>query len=143
MQDLFLETSPMSRLSPSTAAKLERIGRTTTNETKESIRQLFEKSGVPPFEPVIEAFLLFGGYCLPFRQEGRFKIARAKAALRMLRVDAGEPCDPALFRIPFGQSERVQSEYSMDGHGHIYEDNLRVAESMAEWVEEWAKTTEC
>ncbi len=129
----------MNSLSRHASEMLDEIGRTETSETEESIRKLFVDSGVPPFNPIIQAFLSFGGYCLPFEREGRFKIARAKAAARMLRSHGDASNDPSRFRMPFGESETVQSHYTIDGHGHLYEDGVQIARSLSEWVEAWAK----
>ena len=135
--------SPLSNLSTSTIKKLEKIGITPTLDTKESIHRLFENSGVPTFDPVIEAFLMFGGYTLPNRDEGRFKIAQAKKALRVFRawikLDSSSTGNPSLFRMPFGHSETIQCVYCMDEEGHVYEDNKRIADLMAQWIEEWAR----
>ncbi|MBL8816308.1 MAG: hypothetical protein JNL58_09775 [Planctomyces sp.] len=130
----------MQNLSKTTIEKLEKIGRTTTAETTESIRQRFVDSKIPQFDPIIEAFLQFGGYSLPFRLEGRFNILRAKAALRMLRFCGEVSNDPLEMRIPFGESETIQAQYTMDGLGRIYEDEIRIAESLANWIEAWANS---
>jgi hypothetical protein len=131
----------MNSPSKSTQEKLEKIGRTATNESETSIRKLFVDSGVPPFDPLVQAFHLYGGYVLPFELDGRFKIARAKRALRMLRLYGVVSSDPLQLRMPFGESKTVQAFYTMDGLGRIYEDERRIAESLADWVEEWAKRT--
>lgn len=123
-----------------TIEKLAKIGRTETGDSEESIRKLFINAGLPLFDPVVQSFEFFGGYVLPFKNEGRFKILRVKAAIRMLRSNGDVSSDPSRFRIPFGESETIQSLYRMDGHGHLYEDELRIAASLAIWVEEWAKS---
>jgi hypothetical protein len=122
-----------------TLEKLAKIGRTETGDSEESIRKMFVKAGLSLFDPVIQSFQFFGGYVLPFKEEGRFRILRVKAAIRMLRLNGDLSTDPSRFRIPFGESETIQSLYSMDGHGHLYEDDLRIADSLAVWVEAWAK----
>jgi hypothetical protein len=125
-------------ISDATLAKLTRIGRGSSNETEDSIRQLFRIKNKPLFEPVVATFLWYGGYCLPFSGNERFKILRAKAAVRDLRFWEPNSCNPTFFRITFGQSETIQCNYLMDGHGHIFEDDVQIAESASDWIEHWA-----
>lgn len=126
-------------ISDATRAKLTRIGRGFSVETEESIRQLFLSKNKPLFEPIVATFLWYGGYCLPFSGNERFKILRAKAAVRGLRFWEPNSCDPTLFRITFGESETIQSTYVMDGHGRIFEDGVQIAESASDWIERWAR----
>lgn len=126
-------------ISDATLAKLTRIGRGASSETEVSIRQLFLNKNKPLFEPVVATFLWYGGYCLPFSSNERFKILRAKAAVRDLRFREPNSCNPTLFRIPFGESETIQSSYLMDGHGRIFEDGVQIAQSASDWIERWAQ----
>lgn len=129
----------MKELSQHASMKLSVIGRSETAETAETLHRLFLEHKLTPFEPVIEAFLRFGGFCLPFEPEGRFKILRAKAAIRQKFGRSIQSDDPSVFRLPFGQSETVQAFYLIDGHGHLFEDDTRIADSLVDWIEKWAK----
>lgn len=126
-------------ISDATLAKLTRIGRGASSETEEAIRQLFLLKNKPLFEPVVTTFLWYGGYCLPFSGNERFKILRAKAAVRDLRFWEPNSSNPTLFRITFGESETIQCSYSMDGFGRIFEDGVKIAESASDWIERWAQ----
>jgi hypothetical protein len=74
----------MKRLSTTASAKLAKIGRTETADTADSLRDLLIKHDMFPFGPVVDTFLHFGGYTLPFPLEGRFKIYRLKDAIKSM-----------------------------------------------------------
>lgn len=128
----------MKQLSSQARNKLDAIGRTETGDSQASVEAMFRKHGLPRFEPVIDAFLEFGGYVLPFDPEGRFKIYRAKQAIRMSSKSINASANPDDFRLIFGESETIQAFYVIDGNGKLFEDNALIATSMTEWIEDWA-----
>ena len=135
----------MKELSPEASAKLLKIGRSPTNQTREVLRKLFSDKGVPVFDSVIETFVQFGGYRLPvpFENGGDFKIYQAKEAIRLMNCRPETTVDPNLFRIPFGESKTIQAYFLMDGNGTLYEDEKPISKSMVDWIERWAKSAKC
>ncbi len=117
---------------------LNAVGHPENLDTPERVEGHFTAAGLPRFPIVIESFCHFGGYVLPMGLEGRFKVYRAKQAIRMMRLEGDDSDDPDRFRIPIGQSETIQASFLMDGYGRIYEDDRPIADSMLQWVEHWA-----
>lgn len=119
-------------------AYLGRGGHPENSDTPERVAGQFSAAGLPIFSIVIGTFFRFGGCVLPMGLEGRFKVYRAKQAIRMLRLEGDGSEDPDRFRIPIGQSETIQACFCMDGHGRIYEDDRPIADSVIAWIEHWA-----
>ena len=125
-------------LSKRAAEYLDRAGHPDNADTPERIAELFSTAGLSSFAVVIDAFYQFGGYVLPMGSERRFKVYRAKEAIRLMRREGTSSEDPELFRIPIGQSETIQAFFRMDGHGRIYEDDRPISDSLIAWIEQWA-----
>jgi hypothetical protein len=123
-------------LSQAVQAMLAVAGRSDSNETHGRVAARFTENGLPAFPAVVEAFTRFGGYTLPDHDGGgRFRLLRAKEALRRLRKEGENSAEPALFRIVLGESETIQARYRMDGHGRIFEDDTLIAEGIVPWLE--------
>jgi hypothetical protein len=128
----------MNELSQHASACLLKLGRSDAGGTIKDVSALFVRRGLTPFLPVIESFVKFGGYSLPFEIEGRFKVYRPKVAVQRMSSPCNDSKDPDQFRILFGESETTQSYYLMDGYGGLFEDDRPIAENMVQWIEHWA-----
>ena len=129
----------MKQLSNTAASKLAKIGRTETAATADSLRDLLIKHDMVPFAPVVDTFLHFDGYTLPFPLEGRFKIYRLKDAIRSMTSNDKKSSDPQLFRMPFGESETIQSNFWINGLGNLYDDGTKMVDGIVEWIEDWSR----
>jgi hypothetical protein len=118
---------------------LVRSGKPDNSDTLERVADQFAAAGLPTYPMVLETFYRFGGSILPMGLDGRFKVYRAKQAIRMIRLDGDGSDDPDQFRIPIGQSEFIQAYFRMDGLGRLYEDDRRIADSIVAWIEHWAR----
>jgi hypothetical protein len=129
----------MQQLSTTATAKLAKIGRTETADSADSLRDLLITRDRVPFGPVVETFLHFGGYTLPFPLEGRFKIYRLKDAIKRMTSNDKKSSDPQMFRMPFGESETIQSYFWINGLGHLYDDGTKMVDGIVEWIEDWSR----
>lgn len=129
----------IQQLSTTAAAKLARIGRTATAETADSLRDLLIKHEMFPFDSVVDTFLNFGGYTLPFPLEGRFKIYRLKDAIKSMKGNGEKSTDPQLFRMQYGESETIQSCFWMNGLGNLFCDETKMVDGIVQWIEAWSR----